>query len=86
VPQLILFLVFGGAMAYLANRKGYSPRAWFLAAGLLGLIILGVLPNLSKANLMPEGIAKKARTGNIIGGTISGLVIVLIVVLATSAQ
>lgn len=84
--QIVLFLVFGGAMAYLANRKGYSPFAWFLAAGLIGLIILGVLPDLSKENLTPEVSEQKARRGNIIGGIISGLVVVLIVTVATVSR
>jgi hypothetical protein len=75
--QLVLAIAFGIWMVTLAKKKGYTPWLWFCAAGLLGLIILSVLPDLTKEGLSEEEKAAKKKTGDVIGGTISALAIIL---------
>jgi hypothetical protein len=84
--QFIVPLAIAIGTAAFANSKGYSPIAWFLAGGLLGLITLAILPNLNTTTLPPEEVSKKRTTGNMIGGGISLLAIVLVVFILMSAS
>jgi ABC-type Mn2+/Zn2+ transport system permease subunit len=45
---LIILAIFGGINAFIANAKGFNPILWFFAAGLLGLIVVSVLPSANK--------------------------------------
>jgi hypothetical protein len=57
-----------------ARRKGYSPALWFFAGGLIGLLILALLPFVNEKSNLPEAQRKsKGRIGNLIGGVISSL-------------
>ena len=75
--QLILFLGFGTWMAAMARKKGYMPMLWFFAAGLIGLFVLSTLPDTTKSIWSEQQRAEKVRTGNIVGGCISGFAILI---------
>lgn len=48
---IISWLLFGGATSYFANQRGRDPFAWFLIGlllGILGLLLLFLLPPLEK--------------------------------------
>lgn len=74
---MLIFLVFGLLTAYLAHRKGYNPVLWFFAAGLIGLICILILPDVSKSDMSDEERAGQIKRGNIIGGVIVALSLVL---------
>jgi hypothetical protein len=64
-----------------AKRKGYSPALWLLAGGLIGLLILALLPAVNEKSNLPEAQRKsKRRIGNLIGGVISMLGLILVLV------
>ncbi len=58
---LIVLAVFGGINAIIANAKGFNPILWFFAAGLLGLIVVSVLPSANKAKEDPEEYDKRRK-------------------------
>jgi intracellular septation protein A len=43
--QIILFIVFGVINALIASKKSFNPWIWFFAGGLLGLIVILILPS-----------------------------------------
>jgi hypothetical protein len=54
-------LLFGGASSYFAKQRGRDPFAWFLIGmllGILGLLLLFLLPPLSKGAL-PEEVPQR---------------------------
>lgn len=60
--------------AALADRKGYHYGAWFLAGGVIGLLILAFLPFVNdKTKLSDEEAESRRKLGNTIGGVISGI-------------
>lgn len=78
---IIIVVVFGLITALLAGRKGYSPACWFLAAGALGLLILAFLPFVNDKSKLPEvDRASRKMTGNIIGGAISTIAVIILFV------
>ena len=82
--EIALLVVVGLITAALAARKGYNPALWFLAAGVIGLVILAFLPFVNEKGEHPvEQRAAKKRTGDITGGVISGFA--LLVLLASLA-
>ena len=80
-----ILIGFGVIMAMLAGRKGYSPVLWFLAGGILGLLILAFLPFVNEKSQLPKRErASKKQTGDIIGGVISVVAVVLLMVNLTA--
>ena len=77
----VIFIVLGAIMAAFASHKGYSPARWFLAGGLLGLVILAFLPFVNeKSKLNEYQRAEKKKTGDIIGSLISTIAIFMLLV------
>ena len=77
---LIIFFISMIAMGVIADNKGFNPACWVFAGGLLGLIILLVLPSAHNA---PDEASKQKQisAGNSTGLFITGVVVVLIVVM-----
>ncbi|RLL50739.1 hypothetical protein D8Y20_11165 [Mariprofundus sp. EBB-1] len=74
IIQVVLCII----TAILAARKGYNPFIWFFASGVIGLIILAFLPFVNeKSALNEDERAVKKRKGNIIGGVIAALAIII---------
>ncbi len=64
-----------------ARKKGYIPALWFFAGGLIGLLILALLPSVNEESKLSEEKRKAwMRIGNLIGGAISALGLLGIVV------
>jgi hypothetical protein len=68
-------LIFGIAVAYWANKRGYAWWAFILASPIIGAIALGILPNLAEPGKEFENKEELVRKGNTTGMWISGLTI-----------
>jgi len=68
-------LIFGIAVAYWANKRGYAWWAYILASPIIGAIALGILPNLTEPAKDFENKEELVRKGNTTGLWISGLTI-----------
>jgi di/tricarboxylate transporter len=70
---MILGIVLGICTGLLARKRGYSFLAWFLAGGLIGMLIVALLPNAHevKRPMTPDEIARLKRRGNYIGLALS---------------
>jgi hypothetical protein len=77
--QIIFFLIFGAINAFIADRKGFNPIIWFFAAGLLGLIVLAIMPSANEVLEDDEELyLKRKRAGNTAGLIILGVAVLLI--------
>ena len=64
-----------------AGRKGYRPSLWFFTWGLIGLLIVAILPFVNEQCKLPAGKCKSWRmAGNAVGGAISAIGLLWIVV------
>ena len=79
--SFIVALVVCAITAGLAARKGYNPALWFLAGGILGLIILAFLPFADAPGDSEDVQRDKKKTGDIVGGVISGVVALIVAVM-----
>ncbi len=68
-------LIFGILVSVWANRRGYAWWAYILASPIIGVIALGILPNLSEPGKEFENKEELVRKGNMTGLWISGLTI-----------
>ena len=64
-------LVFCVAPSILAAKKGYSWYLWTFGGGLIGLVVLAVLPSLTRAPLPSDEIRERRKTGDKIGAALS---------------
>ena len=84
LAPFLLYVVIPVITGILAMRKGYNFFLWLFAAGIIGLIILAFLPFANKPELAAEDSKRLRTKGNITGGVISALVILLWVAQAAS--
>jgi len=75
-PVLVL-LALGIVTAFFAKQKGYTPKYWFFTAGIVGWIMLAILPNTNASTLPPEEKTKKKTNGDRLGVVISLVAIAL---------
>jgi 1,4-dihydroxy-2-naphthoate octaprenyltransferase len=75
-------LIFGIAVAYWANKRGYAWWAYILASPIIGAIALGILPNLAEPGKDFENKEELVRKGNTTGLWISGLTIGFLMIVA----
>ena len=75
-------LIFGIAVAYWANKRGYAWWAYILASPIIGAIALGILPNLTEPGKEFENKEELVRKGNATGLWISGLTIGFLMIVA----
>lgn len=68
-------LIFGIAVAYWANKRGYAWWAYIFASPIIGAIALGILPYLSEPGKEFENKEELVRKGNMVGMIISGFTI-----------
>lgn len=83
--NFILLAVFGTINAIIAAKKGFNPFIWFFAAGLLGLIVIALMPS-ANAMINNEDVdinlyEQRRKAGNIAGLIILGLVALFILVI-----
>ena len=85
--QVSLLIVFGIINFRVAQTKGFSPYLWFFSAGLIGLIILLILPSAKAVEETDQGLYESRKTiGNVVGGVLLGFIIFIAVLLALSAS
>jgi MFS family permease len=60
-------LLFGAISAYFAHKRGYQWLYWFLACGLIGMIVVILMPSAKKEGLSEEKKAKIIKRGNLVG-------------------
>ena len=77
----IIGIIAAVVMSLIASSKGFSWWLWALAAGIPGLIILLCLPSASANGISAALREKRRKVGNTVGGVISSIAILLIVVL-----
>ena len=68
-------LIFGILISVWANKRGYAWWAYILASPIIGVIALGILPNLNEAGKEFENKEELVRKGNMTGMIISGFTI-----------
>ncbi len=68
-------LIFGILVSVWANRRGYAWWAYILASPIIGVIALGILPDLNDPKKEFENKEELVKKGNMTGLWISGLTI-----------
>ena len=68
-------LIFGILVSVWANKRGYAWWAYILASPIIGVIALGILPNLSEPGKEFDNKEELVRKGNMVGMIISGFTI-----------
>jgi hypothetical protein len=77
IMPVLPLLFFGLITALLAARKGYNPLYWFLAGGIVGLLLMAFRPFTNDEKLSEASRVALQREGNLIGLIISGLGVAL---------
>jgi chromate transport protein ChrA len=77
---LIIGIVVAVIMAIIAYKKGFNPVFWILAGGLIGLIVVSVMPSANAAGIEEAERDARRRRGNITGGVLSAIVVVVILI------
>ena len=68
-------IIFGILVSVWAYKRGYAWWAYILASPIIGVIALGILPNLAEPGKEFENREELVRKGNMTGLWISGLTI-----------
>jgi hypothetical protein len=71
MAQVILFLVFAAINFVVARKKGFSPWAWILAAGILGLLAISFIPSANELGITEQAQTDRKKAGNLAGVLIS---------------
>lgn len=62
--SIVIFTIAGGITAYFADRRGRDPVIWFFVGmllGIIGLIILFILPSVKEGENQEEGLEEKSN-------------------------
>lgn len=76
-----LGLIFGILVSVWANKRGYAWWAFILASPIIGVIALGILPNLNEPGKVFENKDELVKKGNITGLWISGLTLAVLMIM-----
>ena len=68
-------LIFGILVSVWANKRGYAWWAYILASPIIGVIALGIFPDLNDPKKEYENKEELVKKGNMTGLWISGLTI-----------
>ena len=79
----IFGLIFGIAVAFWANKRGYAWWAYILASPIIGAIALGILPNLSEPGKEFENKEELVKKGNMTGLWISGITVAVLMIIGS---
>ena len=77
---LIIVVVAGGVNALIAKLKGFNPFLWFFTAGLLGLILVVLLPSAKKVEKGTEEYNQRRARANWWGYVIVILASVFVII------
>jgi hypothetical protein len=78
---LIIAVVIAIVMGVISHRKGFNPLFWILAGGIIGFVVLLLMPSANAAGIDEAESKTRRQRGNITGGVISAVAIALTVVL-----
>lgn len=79
---MFALILFGIINAIVARSKGFEPIRWVFALGIIGLIVLIVLPSAKAQGIAPEQSAARRARANVIGGWMCGIIVTLLGVAA----
>lgn len=79
--SIIFLLLFGIVSMIIASSKGFSSIRWFLALGIIGLIVVSTLPSAKEESLTEEEVEARINRANKIGGTMTAINIGLSIVI-----
>jgi hypothetical protein len=68
-------ILFGILVSVWAYKRGYAWWAYILASPIIGVIAIGILPNLSEPGKEFENKEELVRKGNMVGMIISGFTV-----------
>jgi 1,4-dihydroxy-2-naphthoate octaprenyltransferase len=74
-------VIFGILVSVWANKRGYAWWAYILASPIIGVIALGILPNLSEPGKEFQNKEELVRKGNMTGMIISGFTLGFLMIL-----
>ena len=77
---LIIGIVVAIIMAIIAYKKGFNPLFWILAGGLIGLIVVCLMPSANAPEIDEKERDARRRRGNITGGVLSAIIVVVILI------
>jgi lysylphosphatidylglycerol synthetase-like protein (DUF2156 family) len=77
--QVILFLIFAAINFVVARKKGFSPWAWILAAGILGLLAISFIPSANELGITEQAHTDRKKAGNLAGVLISAFAVSILV-------
>jgi uncharacterized membrane protein len=77
---LIIGIVVAIIMGVIAYRKGFNPVFWILAGGIIGLVVVLLMPSANAEGIDETERATRRRRGNITGGVLSAIIIVVIII------
>jgi hypothetical protein len=80
-----LGIIFGILVSVWANKRGYAWWAYILASPIIGVIALGILPNLSEPGKEFENKEELVKKGNMAGLWISGLTVGFLMIIGAIA-
>ncbi len=76
----IISLIVAIVMALIAHKKGFAWWLWALAGGIPGFVIILCLSPASASGIDEETRMRRRKKGNIVGGVISVIAIIVTVV------
>ena len=83
--QIILFLIFAVINAVIAKKKGFSPWAWVLAAGIIGIMVLYFMPHSNEPGINEQTEIDRRKAGNLCGVLLSILALIIFVAMTIKA-
>jgi hypothetical protein len=82
IPALAMCI----GLAVWASKKGFNPVLWFFSGGLLGVVVLALMPSANAPDISLEVADSRRRNGNIAGGIIVGIVALAVVFFVAVAR
>lgn len=86
MPLIIGLAIFGIPATVIAISKGFKyPLRWLLSFGIIGLIIVAILPSAHTTGISDDEAAVRIAKGDKIGGILCGLCVGLCVLVGLIA-
>jgi len=76
---LIIGIAFTIAMAIVAYKKGFNWLLWILPGGVIGLIVVALMPSANADGIDDAEKEKRRKRGNTVGAVLSVIALVLII-------
>lgn len=76
--MIFAVMIFGIPAMIIASKKGFADGRWLFAFGLIGLIVVSVLPSARRKGLSHSDARKRRRTADAIGKIMCAINIIAI--------